>query len=854
MSEIWTSAKDSRDPSRIHSPLWSGLVPALIAIAGLAILDTQPDLVIIGFFAVVPFTTALSGEVRSTAIVAAMTVIVVGATGIWNDNYDAVDFWVRYGLVVVGSGFACYVAMMIERSNRTTRRLDLLDRVAASAGGEPTVTETVAQITEIAVPELADLFMIDAISGGRVERLAVKAHGPRAAEVEAGIAEREPTVAPALVAGGEDASDLFVNRFVSDHDLEQMAHSAADLAFLRSLGVRSYLSVALRSRGRLVGVMTLVQAWSGRRHDEDDAMFSRSLAGRVALALDNAGLFSDLESIEMRMDTVMSMLEEPVSISDRAGNLIFVNDAAVALAGVESRRDLLESKIDGPKFDIYDEDDALIARDRFPWELDRGLGGRIVRLVHPLHGEEQWLQIRSSDIEGADGRPIYTVSAFEDVTEMKFAEFAQEVFANIAEMLSTATDPEQMLERLVHLVIPRLADASAVLVPTADGMLKPIAIAHVDPDRERELRALIDQAALSRDAPGMPEMLASTEPILYDAADPSGWPEGAAPIAVGMDALGMGSVMGQPLRIGNRLIGIIGFANRAGRRPFTALEQRIALRISERVALSIDNAEAAAERREIAETLQNGLRPSAIPAIRGWSIAGLYSPAGPMNQAGGDFYDLLRIEDGWMAVIGDVTGHGPRAASLTAMARYTLRTASTMTNDPHRALAELNRALLERPGDALCSVAAFTLDQPARGNVRVALAGHPPPLLVRGDEITEIQPAGPVLGAFDDADWEIESLALEPGDRFLVYTDGVVEARGEADRFGEERLTRCLGSVPNPSEMIGKIRAELMTFAGELTDDAAALAVMLEPAKADLRDDRAGDERARQGQSAVSAG
>ena len=260
----------------------------------------------------------------------------------------------------------------------------------------------------------------------------------------------------------------------------------------------------------------------------------------------------------------------------------------------------------------------------------------------------------------------------------------------------------------------------------------------------------------------------------------------------------MGSVMGQPLRIGNRLIGIIGFANRADRRPFTALEQRIALRISERVALSIDNAEAAAERREIAETLQNGLRPSAIPAIRGWSIAGLYSPAGPMNQAGGDFYDLLRIEDGWMAVIGDVTGHGPRAASLTAMARYTLRTASTMTNDPHRALAELNRALLERPGDALCSVAAFTLDQPARGNVRVALAGHPPPLLVRGDEITEIQPAGPVLGAFNDADWEIESLALEPGDKFLVYTDGVVEARGEADRFGEERLTRCLGSVPEP--------------------------------------------------------
>ena len=177
MSEIWTSAEDSRDPPGIHSPLWSGLVPALIAIAGLAILDTQPDLVIIGFFAVVPFTTALSGEVRSTAIVAAMAVIVVGATGIWNDNYDAgrVLGPLRAGRRRVGfrllRGDDDRAKQPHGPSPRSARSR------AASAGGEPTVTETVAGITEIAVPELADLCMIDAISGGRVERLAVRRTG-----------------------------------------------------------------------------------------------------------------------------------------------------------------------------------------------------------------------------------------------------------------------------------------------------------------------------------------------------------------------------------------------------------------------------------------------------------------------------------------------------------------------------------------------------------------------------------------------------------------------------------------------------------------------------------------------------
>ena len=268
-------------------------------------------------------------------------------------------------------------------------------------------------------------------------------------------------------------------------------------------------------------------------------------------------------------------------------------------------------------------------------------------------------------------------------------------------------------------------------------------------------------------------MLASPVPIVYDTAAPDGWPEAAVGLAAGMEAIGYGSVMGQPLRIGDRLIGVIGFANRAERRAFTALEQRVALRISERVALAIENARIASERSEIAETLQNGLRPADIPSVPGWSLAALYSPAGSENRAGGDFYDLFRIEGGWMAVVGDVTGHGARAASLTALARYTLRTASSLTGDPQRALAELNDALLAQPGAALCSVAAFTLDQPAAGEVRVAVAGHPPPIVVHGRETREIHPPGPLLGAFDDAQ--------------LGARDGDARARRQARRLHRRR-------------------------------------------------------------------
>ena len=833
------------------SPLWSGLVPALIALGGLVVIDAQADWVITGFFAVVPFTTALSGNVRVTAVIAAIAVILSGTSGLWNDNFDSTEFWVRFGLGVGASCFAVFVAYALGRSNRTARRLALLNEASEGTGDPPSLAAALERITNLAVPELADMCLIDAISGEGMERIAVRASGHRREEIERYLLAREQTVQIEVAFERDREEGPIVNTHVSDYDLQQLASDADDLEILRSLGVRSFIVVALRSRGRRIGVLSLIQSTSRRRYDEEDARFSQVLADRIALTLDNAGLFSDLESVEMRMDSVMSVLDEPVTITERGGRLIFANEAAIALADRDSLDELIAAAPGEVDCDIYDEEGHLLGRGMFPWQLPDLDRGQIVRMVHVGHGEETWLRIRSRPIPSIDNRPIYKVTAFEDVTEMKFSEFAQSVFASTGELLANSTDPQRMLARLVQLLTPRLADSCAVLLAREDGALELGAAADVDPERERLLATAIRTYPLHREAPGMPEMLASREPVSYDTADPAGWPGAAMPLAAGLEALGLGSVIGQPLRIGDRLIGVIGFANHVDRRPFTALERRIALRISERVALAIDNARIASDRAEIAETLQNALRPSAVPSIPGWSLSALYSPAGAENRAGGDFYDLLRIEGGWMAVIGDVTGHGARAASLTALARYTLRAASSLTGDPQRALAELNDALLSQPGTALCSVAAFTLDQPAHGKVRVAVAGHPPPLLVHGEETREIHPPGPILGAFDDARWEIETLSLVPGDRLLVYTDGVVEARGRSGRFGEDRLCRCAGGAGDPEETIRRIGSELDEFAaGELQDDAAALAVMLEDTGEGPDEGRAGAGR----RSVVGAG
>ncbi len=141
----------------------------------------------------------------------------------------------------------------------------------------------------------------------------------------------------------------------------------------------------------------------------------------------------------------------------------------------------------------------------------------------------------------------------------------------------------------------------------------------------------------------------------------------------------------------------------------------------------------------------------------------MYRPAGAENEVGGDFYDVFRVPGGWMLAIGDVTGRGAHAASITAVARYTLRTAAVLTADPLVASATLNRALLARGDSALCSLAALTLSEDPVEPVRLAVAGHPPPLLVDGEAVIEVAGADPVLGAFPDASWRSSQCELDPG-------------------------------------------------------------------------------------------
>ena len=400
----------------------------------------------------------------------------------------------------------------------------------------------------------------------------------------------------------------------------------------------------------------------------------------------------------------------------------------------------------------------------------------------------------------------------------------------------------ETLDAIDAILVPGLADFCTIDLITQDEAIRRASVRASGPrgaEIEQRLRARRPslQAAMAGQAGDAP-----VKPRFYRLVSNANLAEFAED-AEDLDfllSLGVRSSVTVELRVRGRVTGMLSLCVAWSGRRFDEDDAHFVWILSGRVALALDNAglfsdleRSEHERAQIAETLQRGLLPPALPYIPGWSIAAIYRPAGAENEIGGDFYDAFPVSGGWMVVVGDVTGHGAHAASITAQARYTLRTAAALSGDPLVALATLNRALLTRQDGALCSVAAIALREDPLLPVRIAVAGHPPPLLIGAEGVVEAAASDPVLGAFDDGAWRIESRLVGPAQQLLVVTDGVTEAAGADGRFGEERLRRELEGASSPSLALLQLEAAVGSFAsGEPEDDAVILAIAPMPESA----------------------
>ena len=274
-------------------------------------------------------------------------------------------------------------------------------------------------------------------------------------------------------------------------------------------------------------------------------------------------------------------------------------------------------------------------------------------------------------------------------------------------------------------------------------------------------------------------------------------------------------------------IGVLTVAMAESGRRFDETDVGLVRELAHRAAIAIESARLYRERSLIASTLQRSLLPPELPDIPGFRLAGSYQAAGEQNDVGGDFYDAFEVPGGWMVLVGDVAGRGAEAAALTSLSRYTLRTAGRLLGDPIAAFEQLNEALRERDGLSLVSVCCVLLradGEPARAEV--VLAGHPPAYRVRSGTPTPVGVFAPFLGAYERGGWEAVTTELAAGDQLVLYTDGVIDAVGEQERFGEERLVSTLSEGQGALDTVARIERAVREFAlGPQVDDMAVIVV-----------------------------
>ncbi len=759
-----------------------------------------------GMYVLAPFVAACFAALEATLVLAILALAVGGASGSWNADFGQAEYLIRLAGLAAGGIFATLAAFVLRRLRLGSGRLRVLNEAAAVADGSLDLTSTLARVTELIVPAAADVCMVDVIRDGRVLRAAVRAGGhPDAERAERGVRERHPSLPAWMVEGVPQWRHL--SRLVPrmrDEDLVRMATDEKDLEFLRWLAPRSSIVAPMIARGRSLGALTLVTAWSRRRYTRDDVRFAEIIARRLALALENAGLFSDLESVERRLDAVMSMVSEAVWVHDADGVLVFANLAAARLLGFATARELMDARpeIVRDRVRVLDEEGRAVGGSSWPaYALaPTGAPWRGMRRVIAAGDRERWLRVATEEIRGLEGERLYAITTAGDVTEVKRAELAQRLLADAGELLAGSLDYRRTLAALADLLVPRFASGCEVMVAREDGSLERIAAVRHATNGAGPASAAVPAEEQVRDA-----------------------------IRTGIARRERGSIVA-PMTAGRSALGAIRFVGDDRSRAFDDLDLEVARELGRRAGVAFANARLAAERARIARTLQEGLLPPQLPRMPGWEAAAMYRPAGEVNDVGGDFYDAFEHDEGWVVTVGDVVGRGAQAATVTALARYTIRTACALTGDPVAALRALDRSLKERGrGASLCSAVVVMLPRRSDGRAavaRVVCAGHPPPLVLRGDTAEELPPGGPILGALDDASWHPREVELRAGDQLLLYTDGVVDAKGPDGRFGAERLRAGLAAGATPAATIAAIERRLEAFAGgDAGDDAAAVVV-----------------------------
>jgi serine phosphatase RsbU (regulator of sigma subunit)/DNA-binding response OmpR family regulator/anti-sigma regulatory factor (Ser/Thr protein kinase) len=302
---------------------------------------------------------------------------------------------------------------------------------------------------------------------------------------------------------------------------------------------------------------------------------------------------------------------------------------------------------------------------------------------------------------------------------------------------------------------------------------------------------------------------------------------GGGAAAAGEEAATIASLMAVPLVTSDELLGLILLGATAADR-FDAGDLELLTLAADRMAIAIDHVQRFAHGRQLVETLQRSLLPDRLPHHPRLELAARYLPSGLAPQIGGDWYDALELDrDRTAVMIGDVVGHGVRAATTMSELRNALRAFAVEGHSPGAALQQLDRVVHATFGAGMIATVLFLIIDASKGTVSLSRAGHPPPALrSAGGEIRFLETGNTLpLGIDARVKADEAEYPVNAGDTLLLFTDGLVERRRESINTGFDRLRDAFANAPDDVDELCDYILERTVTEQASHDDIAVLAV-----------------------------
>lgn len=626
---------------------------------------------------------------------------------------------------------------------------------------------------------------------------------------------------------------------------------AGDLAMLLASGESQVVSTSwspVHRDGKVAGAVLLAEPPT----TSDDQ--ARQLAARLSRL---AAVTTDLlfaESIEAVTRIVTEHMTRAASAT--VGSLsLLVDDETLALMGIRGGREGVASR--WATYSLNSETPAAEAvrtgrtllisgsaeiQNRYP-DLETAAEGERSIVALPLLVASRALGVVTLSFPGrrvVDAAELQFLSILADtcaqaidriqaVGEAADREAKLRFLSEASVELAKDLDYEATLRNVAELAVPWFADWCAIALE-ADGELRTTSVAHANPANQELVMDLQTKYPISPDAPrgGYQVFRSGESDLIPEISDEllAASAQDEEHLAV-LRSLHFRSAMVVPLKVSGRSIGVITWVAGEHGRRFTEEDVKFGEDLARRAAVAIDNAQLHSQLRDVALRLQRAVLPEHLPPVPGWELAVQYHPAG-RTGAGGDFYDVIPLNDGRLAFfVGDVMGRGVEAASVMAQMRSAVRTLAAIDPQPATLMRGLDRVFDHLHLEQLVTV-VYGVADPAEGTIELINAGHPCPLLISptlaADEVAGVDTL--ILGV-GGGERTVVTRPFGPGETLLLFTDGLIERRNEHLGRGMERLAGQANLLNGPV-LADRLEALVKEIADpDSDDDIAALAIRM---------------------------